>query len=212
MPSHDFFSLIQADYRLIGAGKSIKGLRLLILFVKFDAMKKKEAYTVSDERKTGDLQAVSRTILPFARSILGQKGFVEVDMIANWDKIVGEELADYVFPQRIEFKRGEKTDGVLHVAVPGGAFALELQHREKLLLAKVNSYFGYCAVSRLKIIQNAEILPLAEKPVQRSEKNLVTREEENYIRQLSEDIQNPALQEIVEKLGRSVIGNNKDGK
>ena len=161
-------------------------------------MKKKEAYTVSDERKTGDLQAVSRTILPFARSILGQKGFVEVDMIANWDKIVGEELTDYVFPQRIEFKRGEKTDGVLHVAVPGGAFALELQHREKLLLAKVNSYFGYCAVSRLKIIQNAEILPLAEKPVQRSEKNLVTREEENYIRQLSEDIRNPALQEIVD--------------
>ena len=53
-------------------------------------MAKGKEYIVSDERKTRDLQALSRTILPFAKSILGKKGFVEIDLITNWESVVGE--------------------------------------------------------------------------------------------------------------------------
>lgn len=172
-------------------------------------MSKNVLYSESQERKTRDLQAVSRTILPFAKAILGKKGFVEVDMIANWDKIIGDELAEYVLPQKIDFPRGERSNGTLVAAVPGGAFALEVQHREKIILARVNAYFGYNAVSRFKIVQNSALFEAEQKSVQRVQKNLVTNEEENYIKELSGDIRNQALQEMVEKLGRSVISNNK---
>ncbi len=45
-----------------------------------------------------------------------------------------------------------------------------------------------------------------------SKKTLVTKEEENYIKILSEEVENPALQEMLKKLGRSVISNNKGEK
>ena len=97
--------------------------------------------------------------------------------------------------------------------VPGGAFALELQHRENVILSKVNTYFGYWAVSQLKIIQNSELkLDDDEDKFKDKQKTLVTKEEENYIKILSEEVENPALQEMLKKLGRSVISNNKGEK
>lgn len=186
---------------------------MLIESVRLPSMAKGKEYIVSDERKTRDLQALSRTILPFAKSILGKKGFVEIDLIANWESVVGEELAGYSLPKRIDFKRGEKTNGILYVMVPGGAFALELQHRENVILSKVNTYFGYRAVSQLKIIQNSELkLDDDEDKFKDKQKTLVTKEEENYIKILSEEVENPALQEMLKKLGRSVISNNKGEK
>ena len=88
----------------------------------------------ASERKTRDLTALSKTILPITKNIFGKKGFMEIEILTNWDKIVGEELADYSFPQKIDFKRGEKNNGVLHLQVPSGAFALEIQHRERYIL------------------------------------------------------------------------------
>lgn len=177
-------------------------------------MKKETKILVSEERKTHDLQSVSRTILPFAKNILGRKGFVEIDIIANWGEIVGEELADYTVPQQIEFKRGLKANGTLKVEVPSGAFALELQHREKIVLEKINAYFGYNAVGALRIIQNSSLkIDKNDKYNQdRKQKTIVSQEEENYIKDLSEDIKNSKLKEVLIKLGHSVITNNKDEK
>lgn len=172
-------------------------------------MTKKEKIFISDERKTFDLQAVSRTIMPLAKAMLGKKGFVEVDLIANWGDIAGQELAAYSVPQRLEFRRGEKNNGILHVAVPGGAFALELQHREKIIIGKVNAFFGYNAVAALKIMQNADIPVKDAENVKTSQKTLVSEAEENYIKDLSGGVQNSALQEVLQRLGRSVISNNK---
>lgn len=175
-------------------------------------MKKEKAVIISDERKTRDLMSVSSALRAFSKAVLGRKGFVETDIITGWNNIVGTELAECSQPDRIEFKRGEKNNGILVVNVPSGAFALELQHRENFILSKVNSYFGYNAVSKLKIIQNGAFKLKDEEPVQRAEKTLVSPEEENYIRTLSREVENEALQEVLEKLGRMVISSNKGEK
>ncbi len=177
-------------------------------------MKKESVISISDERKTYDLQSVARTILPLAKSILGKKGFVEIDILTDWDKIVGAELAAYAFPQSIDFKRGEKTGGTLLVAVASGAFALELQHREKAVISKINTYFGYNAVSGMKIIQNSGLAQnaAAVEKSDKAKKSLVTAEEETYIKKLSEGMENPALQEVLQRLGHSIINHNKGEK
>lgn len=177
-------------------------------------MKKEINISVSTERKTYDLQSVARSIMPLAKSILGKKGFVEIDILTDWDKIVGQELAEYSFPQSIDFKRGEKTGGTLLVAVPSGAFALELQHREKMVIGKINTYFGYQAVASLRIIQNSEALPNLNRPEksEKPKKSLVTPEEETYINELSAKVENPALQEALQRLGKSIINSNKGEK
>ena len=161
-------------------------------------------------RGAGDLQSVAKSIMPLARSILGKKGFVEVDNLTDWSGIVGEELAAYTLPQKIDFKPNQKNNGILHLMVPSGAFALEIQHREKFILQKINTYFGYNAVSGLRIIQNASV-PLQEllpKEPARPRRKLVTAAEENYIEELTHKINHPELKEILIKLGQSVFTDN----
>ena len=166
---------------------------------------------INDERRASGFASLSSTILPFAKSILGKKGFVEIDIPAGWSKIVGDELASWSVPQKIDFKKGSRTGGILHLCVPSGAFALEIQHREKFILEKINTYFGYNAVSQLKIIQNSgldiESLTSIHQPPEK--KTLVTGEEENYINSLAEEVSSPMLKEILVKLGKSVFSDNK---
>ena len=60
---------------------------------------------INDERRASGFASLSSTILPFAKSILGKKGFVEIDILAGWSKIVGDELASWSVPQKIDFKK-----------------------------------------------------------------------------------------------------------
>lgn len=168
----------------------------------------------ASDRKTRDLTALSRAILPLTKNLFGKKGFVEVDILTNWDKIVGAELADYSFPQKIDFKREQKNNGILHLQVPSGAFALEIQHREKYIIEKINAYFGYNAVCGLKILQNNSLSPRDENKYisDTPQKNLVSEEEQNYIKSLANDIKDSKLKEILIKLGQSIFNDNHKEK
>ena len=173
--------------------------------------KKKEINFINEERRTHDLQSVASMLRPLAKNLLGKNGFTEIDLLTNWTDIVGEETAAYTLPRQIVFRRGEKAGGTLNLDVPSGAFALELQHREKMLIAKINAYFGYPAVAQIRITQNAEIgLDAPEdEAVQEGQKILVTEAEENYIRELGEGIENLELQQKLLSLGRYIINDSK---
>lgn len=181
---------------------------LLILFVKFAGMAVKKEI-VSEERRTGDLQEMSKLLGPLARKMLGKKAFAEADVICNWTQIAGEELAAFSNPLRIDFKKGERTGGILQIEAAGGAFALELQLKSRLLVDKVNTFFGYEAVKGIKIIQNPAAAAKVKQSIDNSEKKLVTKEEENYIRSLSGGVNSSELSQALQKLGCAVIANSK---
>lgn len=184
---------------------------MLILFVKLFFMMKKDnkINLISDERRTHDLLSVAQMLKPLARKMLGKNGFAEIDLLTGWKEIVGEEIAAYTLPKKIVYQRGIKNNGILWVDVPSGACALELQLKEKFVLAKINSYFGYDAVAKLKIVQNAEV-PLEEtEDVRKEQKLLVSEEEETYINSLCEGLENKDLQKRLMSLGRRVVSANK---
>ena len=185
---------------------------MLILFVKLLRMVKKEKQInlISEERRTHDLQSVAKMLMPLAKNLLGKKGFAEIDLLSNWREIVGEEIASYSLPRQIISAKGNKDGGCLQVEVPSGAFALELQLREKIIMEKINFYFGYQAVAGIRIVQNSELaFSDDEQDMQGAQKVLVTKEEENYIRDLSDGVENPELKQKLIELGCSVISNNK---
>ena len=152
---------------------------------------------------------MSNFLAPFTKKMLGKKAFVEADVICNWKEIVGDEMASYSNPVRIDFKKGERTNGVLVVETCGGAFALELQLKTKFLLDKVNMFFGYLAVEKVRILQNPQKLSDKKQDIKKKEKKLVTTEEENYIKELSKGVCNSDLSSVLERLGKAVIVNNK---
>ena len=55
-------------------------------------------------------------------------------------------------PHRLDFPRGRRDGGVLHLRVEP-ADALELQHETPRILERINGHYGYRAVERLKLVQ-----------------------------------------------------------
>lgn len=114
-------------------------------------------------------------------------GFAQADVVAHWADIVGNDLAAHSAPERIRWPRqaGEQAQmqgGTLCIkAAPGRA--LELQYEASRIIGRINSFFGYAAIAKLKISQSATPfaqpparLRLAEKPV--CEQSLATLEDE----------------------------------
>ncbi|MDO4161577.1 MAG: DciA family protein [Pseudomonadota bacterium] len=172
--------------------------------------KRKELY-IKEEHTLDDLTSVSKTIIPLAKQLLGTGGMLEIELLSAWKSIVGDTLAPYTLPRRIRFARNEHLNGTLDLFVLGGAFALEIQQRESQILEKINTYFGYQAVSKLKIIQNnsPEDFLLSPKPIDNMKKNLVSQEEQNYITEIVKEVADNNLRYRLENLGRAVFGNKK---
>ena len=86
-----------------------------------------------------------------------RRGLAEAGVLTDWPSIVGEALAARCQPVKLT-GGGHGHGGILHVHVAGSA-ALELQHSEPQLLERINSYFGYPAVARLRLIRAPLALP-----------------------------------------------------
>ena len=96
-------------------------------------------------RRLPDL--LRRVLEPAAR----RRGLAEAKLLTEWPTVVGPMLATRCHPIRLS-ARPDGPGGVLVLHVAGAA-ALELQHSEPQILERINGYFGYGAVGRLRLIQ-----------------------------------------------------------
>lgn len=159
---------------------------------------------MADQRR-GGMRAVASELPRIAAPVLGKRGLAEGQLIVQWAAIIGADLAEHVSPDRLSFPRGERQDGTLHLRVASG-FALEIQHREPQLIERINAFFGYRAIARLRLVQApavraarpAPILPLP-----------LAANEQQMLDQRLAGIEDPELRAALQRLGASVIGTAK---
>ncbi len=82
--------------------------------------------------------------------ICQRQGFVSAAIILDWEKIVGPHFAKLCRPQKIAFPYKMKKGGCLHV-VASSAMALAIAYEKNLILEKVNQFYGYIAITELRI-------------------------------------------------------------
>ncbi len=146
------------------------------------------------------METLSKHFREITKAAFARHGFAQADVVANWDAIVGEQLAAVSAPDRIRWPRGageeaQKKGGTLVIrAAPGRA--LELQYEASRIIARINSFFGYGAVAQLKVVQAAELgagrpraPALPEKPVREHE---------------VEQVEDASLRAALARLGRGV--------
>lgn len=98
------------------------------------------------------LLALNADVEKLLRQATGTRNFALPGLITHWGDIVGKEDETHCLPIALQFARGEKKDGMLLLRC-SSSYALELQHRQVEFLARINAYFGYRAVARIKIEQ-----------------------------------------------------------
>ena len=162
---------------------------------------------INKEHTLKGLTNIAQTALPLAKQLLGPRGFTQMELLSSWSDIVGENLAQYSLPQKLVFPKDERTNGCLTVMVPAGAFAMEIAQNEPRIIENINTFFGYPAVSKLKILQSGtpENFLIRKKPSDKVKKVVVSAKEESYITESVKDIKSDELREVLEKLGYEVF-------
>ena len=110
---------------------------------------------MTDRRKFSGLATLAPEIRAITKKALGARGFAGSDILEFWEDIVGTDLARGVAPQKLTFEKDNRTHGTLVVKSAGGAFAMLFEHQKARRNLRIYAFFGYPAVSRIKIVQGA---------------------------------------------------------
>ena len=154
----------------------------------------------------GGPKAVGDLMPQVGRTAFRRYGFVQSSIVTRWPEIVGPEHAKVCAPEAIRFPPGERSDGVLHLVV-APAHAPIIQHVIPEIIERVNRFFGYRAIARVKMrqgtVQHRSVEAKASRP---PELKPISMELGESLR----DIGDPELRAVLEGLART-LGDDEEG-
>jgi hypothetical protein len=145
-------------------------------------------------------RAIGDLMPEIGRTAFRRFGFVQSSVVTRWPEIVGASHARICSPEAIRFPPGEKAEGILQlVVVP--AHAPLIQQVIPEIIERVNRFFGYRAVARVKLRQGAVTPPPEGKPAAPPPSlKPIPLELGDSLR----DIGDPELRTVLESLARSL--------
>ena len=166
--------------------------------------KKPRAY---ERPRGGPAKPVAELVPQIGRAAFRRFGFVQSSVVTRWPEIVGPRHAQVCMPEAIRFPPGEKSDGILQLVVLP-AHAPLIQHVIPEIIERVNRFFGYKAVARVKLRQG-EVKPPQANGARTAPPSLkpIPMELGDSLR----DIGDPELRTVLESLARS-LGAKENGE
>ena len=148
----------------------------------------------------GEARAVSDLMPEIGRAAFRRFGFVQSSVVSRWDEIVGARYAAVSAPEAIRFPVGKKAEGTLELVVEG-AHAPMMQHVVPEIIERVNRFFGYSAVARIKVRQGVVAKPAASrKPATPPMLKPIPMELGDSLREIAD----PELFAVLESLAKSL--------
>ena len=156
----------------------------------------------------GPARSIAELMPDVGRTAFRRFGFVQSSVVTRWPEIVGPTHAKVCAPESIRFPPGEKSEGILQLVVTP-AHAPLIQHVIPEIIERVNRFFGYNAVARVKLRQGEVKAPPAEKrPAAPPSLKPIPMELGESLR----DIGDPELRTVLESLARGLANeNDKEG-
>jgi hypothetical protein len=155
------------------------------------------------------MSALGSSVERVTRQVLGKRALAEASLIAEWPSIVGQEFARACQPRRLVFPdRKARREATLVLRVKPGE-ATRLAHLEPVLVDRVNGFFGYQAVKRLKLEQGQ----LVERtpPPRPCPQPSLDDSESRAARQRIDRIEDNRLRDALSRLSDRLSGRDTDG-
>jgi hypothetical protein len=156
----------------------------------------------------GQARAISDLMPEIGRTAFRRFGFIQSSVVTRWPEIVGPRHARVCAPESIRFPPGEKSEGILQLVVVA-AHAPLIQHVIPEIMERVNRFFGYKAVAKVKLRQGEVKPPSAQERVTAPPSlKPIPMELGDSLR----DIGDPELRAVLESLARSMGTQDKETK
>ncbi len=152
-------------------------------------------------RLVGDL--VTGVIDPALR----KKAGISISLLRSWSEIAGQDLAERTRPLKIDWPRRDAQGddfkpGTLVLACDQSV-VLKIQYQTGELISRLNSFFGYSAVERIRLVQRP-VTPWRDMRPKPEPK--LSDDESARIAEITRNIDDSGLRKSLERLGRSIIG------
>ena len=134
-------------------------------------------------------------------------GFAYGELLARWADIVGEGLARHSQPERIKWPRGagetaQKLGGTLVIRAEPGR-GLDLQYQSHQIIERINHFYGYGAVTSVKIMQGH----ISTAKQLKNKANSLNVETEKTLAAQLEPIADDKLKQALQRLGAGALAN-----
>jgi hypothetical protein len=167
------------------------------------------AYRPRPSNRRNRAETLGTTVSRLTKPIFGKRGLADGTVAKEWSQIVGPIIAKHSRPDRITYANRERHSGLLHLRVDHSAMATELQHLEPQLLERINGYFGFKAVAKMRYIHG----PLADVPAANTAAAPRPAPPQNpIVAQEVTTIADPELREALNRLGNAVYHNDTNFK
>ena len=105
-------------------------------------------YTKQRNKSIQGLRSFKDTLPKNIKKVINKKGHIYSETLSNWKYIVGENLFKVCYPK--SFKNSNRFGvGTLLITVERG-HEVDLEYSKKEIMDKMNSFFGYSVVEKLK--------------------------------------------------------------
>ena len=161
----------------------------------------------------------SETVRKSVDQVVGKKGFAESEVLLRWPEIAGEALAATCRPVKVHYGANRNLGATLIVHADSGR-APEVTHLAPKIVERVNQFYGYRAISRMKVTQSTGYgtartanpgFAEAQTPFAGPPPDDVPKLRPEATK-LASGIQNPELRAALELMGSHVLARSKPPK
>ncbi len=118
-------------------------------------------YTKQRNRSIQGLRSFKDTLPKNVKKVINKKGHIYSETLNNWKYIVGENLFKVCYPK--SFKNSNKFGVSTLLVMVRRGHEVDLEYSKKQIMNKMNSFFGYLVVEKLRFISfNDEIKILSD--------------------------------------------------
>ena len=136
------------------------------------------------KRNVQGLRSFRDTLPKNVKKIINKKGHIYSETLNNWKYIVGDELFKICYPK--SFKNSNRFGvSTLLIMVKRG-HEVDLEYSKKEIMDRMNSFFGYSVVEKLKFINFDDDTNISS-PKNNIEKNVTIKKYQNKIKDINND-------------------------
>ncbi|RCK99994.1 MAG: hypothetical protein JSC189_001344 [Candidatus Tokpelaia sp. JSC189] len=154
---------------------------------------------------------LSEMISKIVDPILRRRAGFNIQLLENWSEIVGADVAEATRPLKIIWPHRMTADDIFEPAILviacEGFSAIRLQHESSEVIQRINTFFGFAAIARLKIKQE----PVRSAKQFSKQPLILDEKQKKCLEQLVADIQDEELRLALFNLGKGILG-DKDRK
>ena len=139
------------------------------------------------------LRSFKDTLPKKVKNIINKKGHIYSETLNNWRYIVGEDLFKVCFPKI--FKNSNRFGVSTLVIMVKRGHEVNLEYSKKKILDKMNSFFGYTVVEKLKFVSFDDEQKTYAKN-DNHQKNVIINKYQNKIKDIKNDKIKKSLVEL----------------